>query len=196
MRKMMCVAVLTLGCTAIGQAQMGDMKMPAPAVGSAANPAKEIDGMLKLFEAEITGAAKAMPADKYEFAPKTAMIAGSKFDGVRTFAAQVSHVIVANYYFYSLVGDMKIDVDEKAIGSMTKKDDLVAALAACFAFAHKAVATITPANAFLVIKGADGMNTRATLATFGVAHGYDHYGQLVEYLRMNGIIPPASAGGM
>jgi len=196
MRKMMCVVVVALGCTAIGQAQMGDMKMPAPAVGSAANPAKEIDGMLKLFEAEMTGAAKAMPAEKYDFAPKTAMIAGSKFDGVRTFAAQVSHVIEANYYFYSLVGDLKIDVDTKAIGAMTKKDDLVAALAACFAFAHKAVANITAANAFLVIKGADGMNTRATLATFGVAHGYDHYGQLVEYLRMNGIIPPASAGGM
>lgn len=196
MPKMMWVAVVVLGCTALGQAQMGDMKMPSPAVGSAANPAKEIDGMLSLFQAEMMGAAKAMPADKYEFAPKTAMIAGSKFDGVRSFAAQVSHVIAANYYFYSLVGDLKIDVDVKAIETMTKKDDLVAALAACFAFAHKAVATITPANAFLVIKGADGMNTRATLATFGVAHGYDHYGQLVEYLRMNGIVPPASAGGM
>lgn len=196
MRKMMWVAVVALGCTAIGQAQMGDMKMQAPAVGTAANPAKEIDGMLSMFEAEMMGAAKAMPADKYEFVPKTAMIAGSKFDGVRTFAEQVSHVIQANYSFYSRVGDMKIDADMKAIGTMTKKDDLVAALAACFAFSHKAVATITPANAFLVIKGADGMNTRATLATFGVAHGYDHYGQLVEYLRMNGIVPHASTGGM
>jgi uncharacterized damage-inducible protein DinB len=37
------------------------------------------------------------------------------------------------------------------------------------------------------------MNTRATLAAFGVAHGFDHYGQIVEYLRMNGIVPPASA---
>jgi len=194
-RKMMWIALVVLGCTAASQAQMGDMKMQAPAVGSATDPAKEIDRMLGMFEAEFTGAAKAMPADKYDFAPKTSMIPGSKYDGVRTFAEQVSHVIQANYSFYSRVGDMKIDVDMKAIGSMTKKDDLVAALAACFAFSHKAVATITPANAFVAIKGADGMNTRATLATFGVAHGYDHYGQLVEYLRMNGIIPPASAGG-
>lgn len=192
MRKMIAVAVVAMAFTTMGQAQMGGMKMEAPAVGTATDPAKEIDGMLSLFESEMTGLVKAMPADKFEFAPKTSMMAGSKYDGVRTFAAQVQHVIQANYYFYGLVGGMKPDVDMKAIASMNKKEDLVAALAACFAFSHKAVATITPANAFAAIKGADGMNTRATLATFGVAHGFDHYGQLVEYLRMNGIIPPAS----
>lgn len=196
MRKTMWMAAMVLGCTAMAQAQMGGMKMEPPAVGAAVDPAKEINRMLGMFEAEFVGAAKAMPADKYNFAPKTAMIPGSKYDGVRTFAEEVSHVIQANYYFYGAVGGMTPDADLKAIGSMTKKDDLVAALTACFAFAHKAVATITPENAFVAIKGADGMNTRASLATFGVAHGYDHYGQLVEYLRMNGIIPPASAGGM
>jgi len=194
MRKAMWIAVLVLGYVGVAQAQMGGMSMPpAPAVGSATDPAKEIDGMLTLFENEFMGLIKAMPADKYDFAPKTSMIPGSKYDGVRTFAAQIQHVAQANYSFYSLVGGMKPDVDLKAISGITKKDDLVAAMAASFAFAHKAIATITAANAFVAIKGADGMNTRATLAAFGVAHGYDHYGQLVEYLRMNGIIPPASA---
>ena len=196
MRKAIWISVLALGCTAMGQAQMGGMKMDAPAVGTPADPAKDIDGMLKLFEGEFMGAAKAMPADKYDFAPKTSMIAGSKYDGVRTFAAQIAHVIQANYAFYSRVGGLKPDLDMKAIEGMTKKDEIVAALASSFAFAHKAIATITAANAFVTIKGADGMNTRTSLATFGVAHGYDHYGQLVEYLRMNGIIPPASTGGM
>jgi len=37
-------------------------------------------------------------------------------------------------------------------------------------------------------------STRLRLATFGVAHAYDHYGQMVEYLRTNGIVPPASRG--
>ena len=196
MRKAIWISVLALGCTAMSQAQMGGMKMDAPAVGTPADPAKDIDGMFKLFEGEFMGAAKAMPADKYDFAPKTSMIAGSKYDGVRTFAAQITHVIEANYSFYSRVGGLKPDLDMKAIEGMTKKDEIVAALAASFAFAHKAIATITAANAFVTIKGADGMNTRTSLATFGVAHGYDHYGQLVEYLRMNGIIPPASTGGM
>jgi len=70
----------------------------------------------------------------------------------------------------------------------------VAALAGSFAFAHKAIATLTPGNAFEVVKLPEpGMWTRGTLAAFGVAHAFDHYGQMVEYLRMNGIVPPASA---
>jgi uncharacterized damage-inducible protein DinB len=80
----------------------------------------------------------------------------------------------------------------KAIGSLTTKEQIVPALAASFAYAHRAIATITPANAFLTIKGVDGMQTRTTVAAFAVAHGFDHYGQMVEYLRMNGIVPPGS----
>ncbi len=98
----------------------------------------------------------------------------------------------ANYYFYSTLSGLKPDMDRKQIAMLTKKEDAVAALAASFAFAHRAIATITLENAFETIKGADGMHTRATLAAFGVAHGYDHYGQMVEYLRMNGIVPPGS----
>jgi len=101
-------------------------------------------------------------------------------------------VAEANYYFYSTLSGIKPDVDMEKIGKLTKKDDAVAALAASFTFAHKAIATITAANAFETIKGVDGMHTRATVAAFGVAHGYDHYGQMVEYLRMNGIVPPGS----
>ncbi len=195
MRMRMLVAMVLLTGTVGMQAQMGAMP-PAAAVGTAADPAREIDGMLSMFEAELMGAVKAMPAEKYSFAPSSAIFAGSqgvKFDTVRTFGEQVAHLAQANYYFYGLVGGMKPDADVAGIAKLTKKDDLVAALAGSFALAHKAVATITPANAFLTIKGADGMNTRATLATFGVAHGYDHYGQIVEYLRMNGMVPPASA---
>jgi hypothetical protein len=77
---------------------------------------------------------------------------------------------------------------------LKKKDDVVTALAGSFAFAHKAIATLTPVNAFQVIKSPEpGFQTRATLASFGISHAYDHYGQMVEYLRMNGIVPPASA---
>jgi hypothetical protein len=65
----------------------------------------------------------------------------------------------------------------------------VAALEASFVFTHKAIGTLTVANAFDSVRG-DA--TRASLAGGVVAHGFDHYGQLVEYLRMNGIVPPAS----
>jgi uncharacterized damage-inducible protein DinB len=113
---------------------------------------------------------------------------------VRTFAEQVKHLTEANYYFYSTISGLKPDVDMKGILKLTSKDDVVAALAGSFAFAHKAIATLTPANAFEVLKSEEmGLQTRATLAGFGVAHAFDHYGQMIEYLRMNGIVPPASA---
>ncbi|MFP5248228.1 MAG: DinB family protein, partial [Acidobacteriota bacterium] len=64
-----------------------------------------------------------------------------------------------------------------------------------FRFGHKAIATLTPANAFEVLHSNEpGLQTRATLAAFAIAHANDHYGQMVEYLRMNGMVPPASAG--
>jgi uncharacterized damage-inducible protein DinB len=72
---------------------------------------------------------------------------------------------------------------------MTSKDDTVKALTASFAFAHKQIATMTAANAFASVKDD---STRSSMVAFGIAHGFDHYGQLAEYLRMNGIVPPAS----
>lgn len=185
-----CAAMLG-GVQAAG-AQMEGMAKSKAVVGSQMEPAKAMDAMLSLFEEEFTGVARAMPADKYSFAPATAMVAGSKFDGVRTFASEITHVMQANYYFYAEMSGLKPGVDMKAIGAMKSKDEIIAALAESFMFAHKAIATLTRANAFEVIKGADGMQTRASLAAFGVAHGYDHYGQMVEYLRLNGVLPPGS----
>jgi DinB superfamily len=199
MRLRMMVAVMALGACCAGASSMNaqamSMDMPAKDAAGAMSPSKALDDMLTLFEGDAMGVAKAMPAEKYGFAPSGAIFAPGqtpKFDTVRTFAGQVTHVAEANYYFYATISGLKPDVDVKKIETLTSKDDAVAALAGSFAFAHKAIATITAANAFETIKGVDGMHTRATLAAFGVAHGYDHYGQMIEYLRMNGIVPPGS----
>ena len=168
---------------------------PSPPVGTKEEPAKAVDGLLSLMEFQVVGAAKAMPADKYSFAPAQGIFAPgqrTQFDTVRTFVAQVTHLAQANYFFFGWSG-IKPDRDIKAIGSITTKDEAVAALEASFVYAHKAIATITPENAFVAIKPIDGFSTRVTIAAFAAAHGNDHYGQMVEYLRMNGIVPPASA---
>jgi len=197
MRLRIVAAGIVLGiCTlsAMAQANVGTAAAKS-AVGTITEPSKALDDMLNVFEQDVMGVVKAMPAEKYSFAPSAAIFAPTqtaKFDTVRTFAQQAIHLTEANYFFYGAVSGVKPDVDRKALDAMTKKDDIVAALAASFVFAHKAIATITPENAFVTIKGADGLQTRATVAAFGVAHGYDHYGQLVEYLRMNGIVPPGS----
>lgn len=193
--KMWMAAGVLLCLSGAGQAQQSMHDGPAASAEAMTEPAKAEDAMLSAFEEEFTGVAKAMPADKYSFAPSAAVFASGskeKFDGVRTFAGEITHVIQANYYFYSLISGTKPDADMKSLSTLTSKDQILPALAASFAFAHKAVATITPENAFETIKGANGMNTRATLASFGVAHGFDHFGQMAEYLRMNGVLPPGS----
>jgi len=159
------------------------------------DPAKALDKMLSGLEGEFTGVAEAMPADKYNFAPSADYFkpgATTNFKDVRTFAQQVAHVTQANYFYFSSFSPTPPTVDVDAIAKLTSKDDLVKALKDSFAYGHAAIATITAQNAFQVVNPKHPA-TPATLAAGAVAHAFDHYGQLVEYLRMNGIVPPASA---
>jgi hypothetical protein len=153
-----------------------------------------MDAAVSSLETLWTNAAKAMPADKYSFAPSAAIFVPTqavKYDHVRTFAQLCTHTIVANYRYFSFVGGIKPEVDMAAINALTSKDDILKAMAATFVFAHKAVANVTPANAFESVRGPQ---TRATAFAGAIAHAEDEYGQAVEYLRMNAIIPPASVG--
>ena len=194
MKRMLVMLAVTCCCTTGGKAQMGQTASKVPA-GTIIEPGKSLDGLLKMYEGEITDAAKAMPADKYNFAPSQAIFVPSeKVDfsspkSVNTFGQTVAHVAQANYYFFSTLGGAKPDVDMKAMGNLTSKDDAVKALEGSFAYAHKQLATLTAANAFASVKDDQ---TKTSMAAFGIAHMCDHYGQMVEYLRMNGIVPPAS----
>jgi uncharacterized damage-inducible protein DinB len=184
---LLAAALLALTPAVAAHAQMG-AAAPKIAPGTIIEPSKSFDDMLSGLEKEFTSAAEAMPAEKYGFAPPSTN--GAKFEGVRTFAQEITHVAEANYFYGGAVGKMKPDVDMKALGELTDKAEILKALAASFAFVHKAIATLTPQNAF---ESTHGESTRASLAGGVVAHAFDHYGQMVEYLRMNGIIPPASA---
>ncbi len=128
-------------------------------------------------------AAKAMPAEKYDFSPKNLAIPGAAFDGARTFAEEVKHVAQVNYFVYAIVSGLKPDMDAiNAINGLKTKDEIVAAAAKSFAFGHTAMATLTTANAWEVVKGPllPVLQTRATLAAFGIAHGFNHYGQIAQ----------------
>ncbi len=151
-----------------------------------ASPAQTYNNLMSALEKEVVEAADAMPADKYNFAPTQ-----GEFKGVRTFAQQVKHLTEANYAFFqgwNVSGAVKRDDIEK----LSSKDDIMKALRDSYAYAHKALDTITPANAFEVIGSGERKSTRAGMAAFCIAHSMDHYGQMVVYLRMNGIVPPAS----
>jgi hypothetical protein len=189
------VALAVFGALGV-QAQMAPVASggTAPAAGAVIDPAKSFDASVSQIERLWMGAAQAMPADKYSFAPSAAIFVPSQkvqYDGVRTFAQIVTHTIQANYNMFASIGGIKPDVDTAAIGKLETKDDIVKALAATFAFAHKAVANVTAANAF---EGVRGTQTRASILASAVGHAEDEYGQAVEYLRMNAIVPPASEG--
>ena len=153
-------------------------------------PAAAIGSLIDRFEREVTHAAKAMPADKYTFAPASLNIPGAKFDKVRTFAQQVTHVAQSNYVTAANVVGREPEVDIAALGKLTRKDEILTALAESFVAVHRAVATITPANANDAVEdvGVGANQSRESLAAWVAVHGYDHYGQMVEYLRLNGIV--------
>ena|SRR3984957_7067966 len=146
-----CALILAVAVMVSGGMQMrAQMSGPPPSpVGTKEDPAKAVDDLLSMMEFQVVGAAKAMPADKYSFAPAQGIFAAgqtTQFDTVRTFVAQVTHLAQANYFFFGWSG-IKPDRDLKAIGSITTKDEAVAALEASFVYAHKAIATITTENA-------------------------------------------------
>ena len=192
MMKRMVVMLALAGCCWMGAGAQMAAKGPTIAPGTIVDPAKSFNEMLSGFEGEMVPLAKAMPAEKFDFAPSAAIFVsgqGSEYTGVSTFRAMVLHVASANYYYGNLVSGMKPDVDVKALADIKDKDKAIAALEASFVFAHKAMGTLTAQNAF---ESVHGSATKASLAGGLVAHANDHYGQLVEYLRMNGIVPPAS----
>ena len=163
-----------------------------PTIGSA------IDREISIVEKELIDAAEAMPEDKFDFSPEKLNLPGADYKGVRTFGEQLKHIAASNYLIWSpITGDKTPDnVNEgKGPENMKAKADIIKFLKDSFAFGHKAVAMLNDSNLVQPItRNNKPPTTRLFLATFAPAHAFDHYGQIVEYLRMNGIIPPGSRG--
>ncbi len=150
--------------------------------------------LLGIVQRNIVTAAEAMPADKYSFAPTE-----GEFRGVRTFGRQVKHLAATNYILAAaaLGENPPADAgDEAGPDSVQGKAAVLGYLNGSFAQLKKAVDRIGESNG--VVKSSPisplqgGTATRLALTVEALIHAYDHYGQMVEYLRMNGIVPPAS----
>jgi DinB superfamily len=155
--------------------------------------ASVVDGEISAIEKQILDVAEVIPEDKFNFSPESLNIRGSDYKGVRSFAAQLKHVAASNYFIWSpLTGDRLPEGlnDGNGPADLKTKADIIRFLKDSFALGHRAAATLTSDNMLQLLQ--DGKSTRLHRAEFGVAHAYDHYGQMVEYLRMNGIVPPAS----
>jgi len=155
------------------------------------------DSELTRAEREVTRLAEAMPADKYNFAPTN-----GTFQGVRTFAGQVKHI--ATYAYQLASSDLNetpaVDIgkDDNGPDSLQTKEQILAYLKGAFAMAHRSVAKLTAQNQMEPVKSMYGERTRPRIATMTMYswHSFDHYGQMVVYARMNGVVPgqaPAAA---
>jgi hypothetical protein len=191
----MLVAVATLAVTAFGQGNKSagsQTQASQPASLTPPTLTSVVDRQINAIEKLVVDAAEVMPEDKFNFTPESLKIPGSDYKGVLTFAGQVKHVAAGNYFIWSTVTSDKLAEelfnDGRGPDNLKTKAEIIQFLKNSFALGYKAAATLTPEN---MLQSA-GRSTRINMATFPVAEAYNHYGQMVEYLRMNGIVPPAS----
>jgi DinB family protein len=163
-------------------------------------PAKAIMRTFEFQEYDVRSAAEAMPEDKWDFRPvQTGQFKNEKPQfgpaEVRTFAEQVKHVACSNFAFAAeLDGSKPPEACDKGGPSPAHtRAELLTYLRDSFAVLNKSLNAITVKNMFDPIHGPYATpNTRLGLAEICVWHAADHYGQMVLYLRMNGIVPPSS----
>ena len=186
--------LLTLGLSLVAQTPAAK-PAPKPAAEPAAEPTvgAALDGTFQWVPGQFIPAAEAMPEDKYDWAPTQ-----GEFKGVKTFAQQVKHVAAINYFLGAAILGEKSPVEvgnpEMGPDNLKTKAEIMNFLKGSFEYAHKAIKSITPQNGTKPVKNpfGEGNLTRLGLSTLLAFHGMDHYGQMAVYLRMNGIIPPAS----
>ena len=170
-----------------GLAQNSATKQAAKSDDIPKSIAESVSGTLQFTEGNFLGIAEAMPEDKYSFIPTT-----GKFDDARSFGEQVKHVACAQFaFFYEFEGKKPPDDCEKGGHAPAKtKAELIKYLKDSFDYGNGVLATLTATNALDRVEGRyAGPNTKLGISVVAVWHITDHYGQLVEYLRLNGIVP-------
>ncbi len=171
-----------------GMAQNSGAKQAAKPDDIPKSIAESVSGTLQFAEGNFLGIAEAMPEDKYSFIPAT-----GKFDDARSFGEQVKHVACAQFAFFNeFEGKKPPDDCEKGGHDPAKtKAELIKYLKDSFDYSNRVLATLTVQNALDRVEGRyAGPTTKLGISVVSVWHITDHYGQLVEYLRMNGIVPP------
>lgn len=151
-----------------------------------------LNGQIKSAEGDVVSLMEAMPADKYNFAPTQ-----GTFQGVRTFGTQAKHIATVIYQVSAASLKEKPPVDigtgDNGPDALRTKEQILAYVKGAFTYAHKAAGAVNAQNQLEKVPAPfGGMMTRVELAAMPASHSFDHYGQMVVYARINGIVPPAS----
>jgi DinB family protein len=204
MRMFCLLAILSLSIGAFAQSgakPAAPAASPAPQAQASPAPAATfasvVDRQVSQYEKNVVEAAEAMPADKFDFTPASLKIPGAAYSDVRTFAQLVKHTATANYRLWTNVTGEKMPENIKGTNGpdeLKTKDQIMQFLKDSFAVGHRAAKTMTAENALEQVPFFRGTQARLFVASGAVIHAADEYGQMIEYLRMNGIVPPASRG--
>ena len=139
-------------------------------------------GLYSMAKNNVTRAAEKMPEDNFAFKP---------VPEVRSFGQLLGHIADSNYTFCSAaLGEAA--PPHAVEKEKTTKADLVQALKESFTYCDKAYDTLTDAAAAQKVKFFGSERPRLGVLDFNVVHDYEHYGNLVTYLRLKGIVPPSS----
>ena len=205
--KWIFASLLLVACNSIALAQtekpsrtvlVAQTAIPAPQEGAATFDAQQEKRALQVFlksvQTQIVPAADAMPAVKYGFAPTD-----GEFKGVRTFGQQVKHLAATNHILAAAALGEEPPAgagDERGPDTVRTKAEILDYLNGSFEHLGRAIDAIGDENVTVKhspispLKAAE--TTRLALTVEAMIHAFNHYGQMVEYLRMNGIVPPAS----
>jgi len=179
--------------TALSWIMLVAVESPQPAVPQQLKSSQVAEFFVAFLERQLVEAADAMPANKYSFVPTS-----GEFRGVRTFGQQVKHLAATNYMLAAgALGERPpADAgDETGPEDVRRKADILDYLRGSFRELHRAAAAIDDHNAVVADVPISPLTAQATRLGYvleALLHTYDHYGQMVIYLRMNGIVPPAS----
>jgi uncharacterized damage-inducible protein DinB len=176
---------------------LGAAVLPARAEPAASIPpfARAIDAEIQNVEDPFVAIAEAMPEDRFGYSPESLKLPGSDFKGVRTFAAQVRHVAADNFAIWAPIAGKPEPPNLQAPNGppeMTSRAEILKFLRDSFAFSHEAARNLTSENALQLVEFRGRRVTQLSLVVLALTHVNDHYGQLVEYARMCGVVPPGS----
>lgn len=152
-----------------------------------------VDRQFNRIESDILSSAEAMPADKFDFTPEQLNIKEGNFKGVRTFAGQILHLATDNILIWSAVTGDNVRPDIEDVNgpkTIKTKTEVIKYLTDSFSLGRKAMSTLAEKNVLELIEFRGRRLTRLDLVFYALTHANEHYGQMVIYLRMNGIIPP------
>jgi uncharacterized damage-inducible protein DinB len=175
-KKMLCFVCVALAVLPV--AVLAQASTPPPA-----NPISASErGFYALVSGEVIAAAEKMPEENYSFKPTP---------DVRSFGQLIGHVADAQYGFCSMASGEP--ASPKGIEkSKTSKADLVAALKDAVAYCKNAYAGMTDTRGGEMVKMMNYNVARLAVLSVNTAHTDEHYGNIVTYLRLKGIVPPSS----